>query len=225
MVAFVGSSGVGKSTLLSLLPRFYDPTDGAIQLDGQDIRGVRIKDLRKHIALVLQENVILPASVSENIAYGRPDATESQIHHAARLAEADTFIRALPQGYQTEINESGANLSGGQRQRIAIARALITEAPIMILDEPTSALDPNNERAITHTLNALKGKRTIILVSHRLSTVIECDQIFMMEHGQIIERGTHEELVAKRGAYYEMAKHQLQLEESDVPAAVVAPQA
>jgi subfamily B ATP-binding cassette protein MsbA len=224
MVAFVGSSGVGKSTLLSLLPRFYDPTAGAIRLDGQDIRGVRIKDLRKHIALVLQENVILPASVSENIAYGRPDATESQIHHAARLAEADTFIRALPQGYETEINESGANLSGGQRQRIAIARALITEAPIMILDEPTSALDPNNERAITHTLNALKGKRTIILVSHRLSTVIECDQIFMMEHGQIIERGTHEELVARRGAYYEMAKHQLQLEESESPAAAAVPQ-
>src|SRR5258706_4955355 len=224
MAAFVGSSGVGKSTLLSLLPRFYDPTAGAITLDGQDIRGVRIKDLRKHIALVLQENVILPASVSENIAYVRPDASESQIHHAARLAEADTFIRALPQGYETEINESGANLSGGQRQRIAIARALITEAPIMILDEPTSALDPNNERAITHTLNALKGKRTIILVSHRLSTVIECDQIFMMEHGQIIERGTHEELVAKRGAYYEMAKHQLQLEESESPASAV-PQA
>jgi subfamily B ATP-binding cassette protein MsbA len=225
MVAFVGSSGVGKSTMLSLLPRFYDPTGGAIELDGQDIRGVRIKDLRRHIALVLQENVILPASVSENIAYGRPDATDEQIRHAAKLAEADTFIRALPQAYATEINESGANLSGGQRQRIAIARALITEAPIMILDEPTSALDPNNERAITHTLNSLKGKRTIILVSHRLSTVIECDQIFMMEHGQIIERGTHEELVAKRGAYYEMAKHQLQLEESDAPAAVVAPQA
>ncbi|MDB5321475.1 MAG: transporter ATP-binding protein [Phycisphaerales bacterium] len=221
MVAFVGSSGVGKSTMLSLLPRFYDPTGGAIELDGQDIRGVRIKDLRRHIALVLQENVILPASVSENIAYGRPDATDEQIRHAAKLAEADTFIRALPQGYATEINESGANLSGGQRQRIAIARALITEAPIMILDEPTSALDPNNERAITQTLNSLKGQRTIILVSHRLSTVIECDQIFMMEHGQIIERGTHDELVARRGAYYEMARHQLQLDESESPAAAV----
>jgi ATP-binding cassette subfamily B protein len=213
MVAFVGSSGVGKSTILSLLPRFYDPTAGSIKLDGHDIRGVKIKDLRRHIALVLQENVILPTSVAENIAYGRPEATDEQIQEAAKLAEADEFIRALPQAYATEINESGANLSGGQRQRIAIARALITEAPIMILDEPTSALDPNNERAIADTLNSLKGQRTIILVSHRLSTVVQCDQIFMMEKGLILERGTHDELVAKRGAYYEMAKHQLQLED------------
>jgi subfamily B ATP-binding cassette protein MsbA len=222
MVAFVGPSGVGKSTLLSLLPRFYDPTGGAIRLDDQDIRRVKIKDLRKHIALVLQENTILPATVAENIAYGRPDATSDQVRHAARLAEADEFIRALPQGYDTPINESGANLSGGQRQRIAIARALITEAPIMILDEPTSALDPNNERAITHTLNSLKGKRTIILVSHRLSTVVECDQIFMMSRGQIVERGTHDDLIAKRGAYYEMARHQLQLDDAE-PAPVTAP--
>ena len=213
MVAFVGPSGVGKSTLLSLLPRFYDPTAGAIKLDDQDIRGVKIKDLRRHIALVLQENVILSTTVAENIAYGRPEATDEQIRHAARLAEADDFIRALPDQYETHITESGSNLSGGQRQRIAIARALITEAPIMILDEPTSALDPNNERAITHTLNSLKGKRTIILVSHRLSTVVECDQIFMMQHGEIIERGTHAQLVAKRGAYYEMARHQLQIED------------
>jgi ABC-type multidrug transport system fused ATPase/permease subunit len=213
MVAFVGPSGVGKSTLLSLVPRFYDPTAGAIKLDGQDIRGVKIKDLRRHIALVLQENVILSTTVAENIAYGRPDATDDQIRHAARLAEADDFIRALPDAYETHITESGSNLSGGQRQRIAIARALITEAPVMILDEPTSALDPNNERAITHTLNSLKGKRTIILVSHRLSTVVECDQIFMMQHGEIIERGTHAQLIAKRGAYYEMARHQLQIED------------
>jgi ATP-binding cassette subfamily B protein len=218
MVAFVGSSGVGKSTLLSLLPRFYDPTGGAIKLDGQDIRRVRIKDLRRHIALVLQENVILPASVAENVAYGRPDATDEQVRHAAKLAEADEFIRVLPDGYNTQISESGSNLSGGQRQRIAIARALITQAPIMILDEPTSALDANNERAITHTLNSLKGQRTIILVSHRLSTVVQCDQIFMMEHGQIIERGGHDQLIAERGAYYEMARHQLQIEDAQ-PAA------
>ncbi len=217
MVAFVGPSGVGKSTLLSLLPRFYDPTAGAISLDRHDIRSVKVKDLRKHIALVLQENVILSATVAENIAYGRPEATDQQIEHAARLAEADTFIRALPQGYQTEINEAGSNLSGGQRQRIAIARALITEAPIMILDEPTSALDPNNERAVTHTLNSLKGRRKIVLVSHRLSTVVECDQIFVMAEGRIIERGNHAQLLAQRGAYYAMAKHQLQIED-DQPA-------
>ncbi len=213
MVAFVGSSGVGKSTILSLLPRFYDPTGGSIQLDGHDIRSVKIKDLRAHIALVLQENVILPTTVAENIAYGRPDSTDDQIKEAAKLAEAEDFINALPQNYATQISESGSNLSGGQRQRIAIARALITQAPIMILDEPTSALDPNNERAIAETLNSLKGQRTIILVSHRLSTVVQCDQIFMMEKGLIIERGTHEELVARRGAYYEMARHQLQLDD------------
>ena len=213
MAAFVGPSGVGKSTIMSLVPRFYDPTAGRIMLDDQDVRQVRIKDLRKHIAIVLQENVILPATVSENIAYGRSDATDEQVRHAAKLAEADEFIRSLPHSYDTPISEQGSNLSGGQRQRIAIARALLTEAPILLFDEPTSALDPNNERAITQTLNHLKGKRTIILVSHRLSTVVECDQIFMMQHGQIIERGTHDQLVAKRGAYYEMARHQLQLED------------
>jgi subfamily B ATP-binding cassette protein MsbA len=213
MAAFVGPSGVGKSTIMSLVPRFYDPTGGRLLLDDQDVRRVKVKDLRKHIAIVLQENVILPATVLENIAYGRPEATEEQVRHAAKLAEADEFIRSLPQGYDTPISEQGSNLSGGQRQRIAIARALLTEAPILLFDEPTSALDPNNERAITQTLNHLKGKRTIILVSHRLSTVVECDQIFMMQHGEIIERGTHDQLVAKRGAYYEMARHQLQLED------------
>jgi ATP-binding cassette subfamily B protein len=221
MVAFVGPSGVGKSTILALVPRFYDPIGGKIAFDGQDVRKVKLKDLRKHIALVLQENVILPATVAENIAYGRPEATTEQVRHAAKLAEADEFIRALPQGYDTVISEQGSNLSGGQRQRIAIARALLTEAPILLFDEPTSALDPNNERAITQTLNHLKGRRTIILVSHRLSTVVECDQIFMMQHGRIIERGTHDELVARRGAYYEMARHQLQLE--DEPQAPGAP--
>jgi ATP-binding cassette, subfamily B, bacterial len=212
MVAFVGPSGVGKSTILSLLPRFYDVTDGAILLDGHDVRAVKIADLRRHIALVLQENAILPATVAENIAYGRPGATAEQVERAARQAEADEFIRALPQGYDTEISESGTNLSGGQRQRIAIARALATDAPVMILDEPTSALDPNNERQITRTLNSLKGSRTIILVSHRLSTVVECDQIFVMSDGRVVERGTHAELLAVRGAYYEMARHQLQIE-------------
>jgi ABC-type multidrug transport system fused ATPase/permease subunit len=213
MAAFVGPSGVGKSTIMSLVPRFYDPTQGAITLDGQDLRRVKLKDLRRHIAIVLQENVILPATVAENIAYGRPEATMEQIRQAAKLAEAEDFIRALPQGFETTISEQGSNLSGGQRQRIAIARALLTEAPILLFDEPTSALDPNNERAIAQTLNHLKGQRTIILVSHRLSTVVECDQIFMMQHGEIIERGTHERLVARRGAYYEMARHQLQLED------------
>ena len=213
MVAFVGSSGVGKTTLLNLLPRFYDPTGGALKLDGRDLRAVKVRDLRQHIALVLQEGLILPTTVAENIAYGRPDATPQQIESAARLAGADVFIDKLPSKYDTEVNENGQNLSGGQRQRIAIARALLTEAPIMVLDEPTSALDPQHEQMITETLRSLKRQRTIILVSHRLSTVADCDQIFVMDNGQIVEQGTHDELVAKHGLYFKMAKHQMKLEE------------
>ena len=213
MAAFVGSSGVGKTTLLNLMPRFYDPTAGAIKLDGHDLRKIKVRDLRRHIAVVVQENVILPTSVSENIAYGRPDATEDQIRHAAELAGAALFIDKLPDKYETQISESGQNLSGGQRQRIAIARALLTEAPIMILDEPTSALDPQHEQLITETLRNLKRHRTIILVSHRLSTVADCDQIFVMDEGRIVERGNHQQLLAKRGIYFQMAKHQLKLED------------
>jgi subfamily B ATP-binding cassette protein MsbA len=220
MVAFVGSSGVGKTTLLNLLPRFYDPVEGAIRLDGHDLRRIKIKDLRQHIALVLQDNVILPTSVAENIAYGRPDATDAQIRAAATLAGAASFIEKLPGGYAEQINESGQNLSGGQKQRISIARALLTEAPIIIMDEPTSALDPHHEQLIIETLRDIKGQRTVILVSHRLSTVADCDRIFVMEEGRIIEQGTHDELVARRGAYFQMARHQMKLEDvSPQPAA------
>jgi ABC-type multidrug transport system fused ATPase/permease subunit len=208
MVAFVGSSGVGKSTLLNLIPRFYDPTLGSLRLDGVDARNVRLKDLRRHVALVLQESVILPTTVAENIAYGRPDATREQVVAAAEMAGAASFIEQMPSGYDTTIAEGGANLSGGQRQRISIARALLTEAPFVVLDEPTSALDPHHEHVVTETLTALRGKRTIILVSHRLSSVVPCDQIFVMDGGRIAERGTHAELVARRGIYYAMARQQ-----------------
>jgi ABC-type multidrug transport system fused ATPase/permease subunit len=211
MVAFVGSSGVGKTTLLNLLPRFYDPSSGALKLDEHDARNIKVADLRKHVALVLQDNVILPTTVAENIAYGRPDSTDAQIHRAAELSGASAFIDKLPQKYETQITESGSNLSGGQRQRIGIARALITEAPIIVLDEPTSALDPQHEHMITETLKSLKSRRTIVLVSHRLSTVADCDQIFVMDGGRIIERGTHEQLIAKRGLYFTMAKYQMKL--------------
>jgi subfamily B ATP-binding cassette protein MsbA len=224
MVAFVGPSGVGKSTLLNLLPRFYDPTGGGILLDGHDLRKVTVASLRKHVALVLQENPLLPTSVAENIAYGRPEATAGEVKRYAEMAGAGAFIDAMPEKYETVLNENATNLSGGQRQRLAIARALITEAPIMVLDEPTSALDAQNERMITETLRELKRQRTIILVSHRLSTVADCDMIFVMDAGRIIERGTHDELVARRGAYYDMARHQMKLadEAGEAEAAEVA---
>ena len=211
-VAFVGSSGVGKSTLLNLLPRFYDPTAGRILVDGADIRDVKVKDLRRHVALVLQESVILPTTIAENIAYGRPSATREQVREAARMAGAADFIEALPDAYDTQIAEGGANLSGGQRQRISIARALLTEAPFVVLDEPTSALDPHHEQLITNALRNLKGHRTVVIVSHRLSVVADCDQIFVMEGGRIVEQGTHEDLLARRGHYYTMARHQLGLD-------------
>jgi ABC-type multidrug transport system fused ATPase/permease subunit len=212
MVAFVGPSGVGKSTLLNLFPRFYDVTGGAIRLDGIDARSIRVKDLRRHVALVLQESVILPTSVAENIAYGQPHAPRWQIERAAQLAGAAEFIAKLPHGYDTQIAEGGSNLSGGQRQRISIARALLTEAPFVILDEPTSALDPHHEQVVTNALRSLKGSRTIILVSHRLSTVADCDQIFVMDGGRIVESGTHEQLVALRGRYHTMAAQQRLIE-------------
>jgi subfamily B ATP-binding cassette protein MsbA len=217
MVAFVGSSGVGKTTLLNLLPRFYDPTSGSMKLDEHDARNIKVSDLRRHIALVLQESVILPTTVSENIAYGLPDATDAQIRRAAELAGASGFVEKLPQKYETEVSESGSNLSGGQKQRISIARALVTEAPIIVMDEPTSALDPQHEQMITETLKSLKRQRTIILVSHRLSTVADCDRIFVMDEGRIVEEGTHDELVAKRGLYFTMAKHQMKLAEDENP--------
>ena len=211
MVAFVGPSGVGKSSLLSLLPRFYDPTGGEIRLGDHPLRQIKLRDVRRHIALVLQDAIILPTSVSDNIAYGRPEASLSDVQAAARLAGAHDFIQSLPQGYDTILNEAGNNLSGGQRQRLSIARALCAQSPLLILDEPTSALDPQNEQMITETLNGLKRRRTMILVSHRLSTVSNCDRIYVMNAGRIIEQGSHEELIAAGGAYYQMARHQMKL--------------
>ncbi len=211
MVAFVGPSGVGKSSLLGLLPRFYDATRGAIRLDEYDVRKLKLCDLRKHIALVLQDSLLLPTTIRENLAYGRPEATDEQIHQAAELSGASDFIESLPQKYETVLSEGAQTISGGQRQRLSIARALVTEAPILVLDEPTSALDPHNEQMITETLRGLKRKRTMVLVSHRLSTVADCDRIFVMEAGCIIEEGTHDQLIAAGGAYFRMARHQLKL--------------
>lgn len=208
MVAFVGPSGAGKSTLLNLLPRFYDPTRGRLSLDEHDLRSIALRDLRQHIALVLQEGLILPTTVAENISYGNPRASDAEIWAAAEAAGAHEFIMSLPDAYATVLSEGGMNLSGGQRQRIAIARALLTNAPILVCDEPTSALDAENERLLGQTFQALKGKRTIILVSHRLSTIVSSDSIYLMHRGQIVEQGTHEDLLEQGGLYYEMACEQ-----------------
>jgi ATP-binding cassette, subfamily B, bacterial len=206
MVAFVGPSGTGKSTLLSLMLRFYDPTRGALYLDGIDYRTITTASLRRHMALVGQDSIMLPASIAENIAYGRPEAGRDEIATAAEMAGAAEFIENLPDGYGTIVAEGGQNLSGGQRQRIAIARALLTEAPFVILDEPTSALDPHHERRLIEILDGLKGRRAIVLVTHRLESVLHCDQIYVMAGGTIVERGTHQQLVARDGHYASMSR-------------------
>ncbi|HSN99243.1 MAG TPA: ABC transporter ATP-binding protein [Candidatus Nanopelagicales bacterium] len=209
MVAFVGSSGVGKSTLLNLIPRFHDPDRGAIRLDGLDVRGVRVADLRRHVALALQDSVILPTTIAENIAYGRPGASRAEIRRVAAMAGAEGFIEALPEGYDTRLDEQGQGLSGGQRQRIANARALLTEAPILVLDEPTSALDPEHERLVTEALRGLRGQRTIVLVSHRIGVVSGCDRIYVLGGGRVAEQGTPGELLARSGVYARMARAEL----------------
>jgi subfamily B ATP-binding cassette protein MsbA len=207
-VAFVGSSGVGKSTLLNLLPRFYDPSEGTIRLDQWDLRDVRLRDLRRHIALVSQESIMLPTTIAENIAYGRPRALSEEIEAAARLAGVSEFVKALPDGYDTQLRDGGLNLSGGQRQRIALARALLTQAPILVLDEPTSALDSRHEQLIQETLGTIKGERTVVLVSHRISTVMGCDRIYVLDKGTIAEQGNHGELIRLDGIYAAMSKQQ-----------------
>jgi subfamily B ATP-binding cassette protein MsbA len=204
MVAFVGPSGSGKSTLLALMLRLYDPTTGALRLDGVDLRAARLAAARAHMALVAQDSLMLPASIAANIAYGRPGASRCEIERAAELAGADAFIRDLPDGYETLLAEGGQNLSGGQRQRVAIARALLSRAPFLILDEPTSALDPHHEQLLLETLRSLKGGRTIVLVTHRLESVTACDQVFVMEVGRIVERGTYHELLHRNGRFARM---------------------
>jgi ATP-binding cassette subfamily B protein/subfamily B ATP-binding cassette protein MsbA len=201
IVGLVGGTGAGKSTLLGLVPRFYDATSGSITLDGRDIRQITKKSLREQIAIVLQDTLLFSTTVRENIAYGRPDATEDEIIEAARRAQADEFIRQMPQGYDSLVGERGGHLSVGQRQRIGIARAFLKNAPILLLDEPTSALDPATESAIMDTIKELMRGRTTLIATHRLATIHNLDQIIVVEHGRIVEQGRGAELVARGGVY------------------------
>ena len=207
-VALVGPSGGGKSTILSLLPRFYDVTAGAVRLNGIDIRQVRISDLRDHIALVTQEPFLFDDTIAANIAYGRPGATQAQIEDAARSAAAHDFITSLPDGYATRAGEAGLRLSGGQRQRIAIARAFLKDAPILLLDEATSALDTESEALVQAALERLMEGRATLMIAHRLSTVRNADRIYVIEAGRVVEEGTHDALVARGGLYARLARQQ-----------------
>ena len=203
-VAFVGGTGAGKSTLLSLVPRFYDPTVGRVILDGRDLRALTKKSLRSQISLVLQDTLLFSTTIRENIAYGRPDATEAEIIEAAERAQAGEFIRKLPLGFDNPVGERGGHLSVGQRQRIGIARAFLKNSPILLLDEPTSALDPATERAIMDTLELLMHGRTTLIISHRLSTVHHLDKIIVLKSGAVAEIGTGRELLARGGVYTQL---------------------
>ncbi|MBV9209263.1 MAG: ABC transporter ATP-binding protein [Acidobacteria bacterium] len=216
MVALVGESGGGKSTLTKLLMRFHDPTKGSVLWDGTDLRDARVSSLREQLALVTQETVLFNDTVRHNISYGRPDATDAEIEEAARVAFAHDFIKELPEGYNTIVGERGIFLSGGQRQRLAIARAVLANAPVLILDEATSALDAESERLVQRALANLIRNRTTVVIAHRLSTVRRADCIVVMERGQIIETGTHTELLAHGGQYRRLYELQFADEEEEV---------
>ncbi|MCY1666174.1 ABC transporter transmembrane domain-containing protein [Rhizobium sp. SL86] len=207
-VAIVGPSGAGKSTILSLLMRFYDPTAGAVRLDGVDLRDARLHDLRSRLAIVPQDVTIFAASIHDNIAFGLPDASREAVRQAAIAAQADEFISRLDKGYDTLAGERGVTLSGGQRQRIAIARAILKNAPVLLLDEATSALDAESETLVQKALDGLMRDRTTIVIAHRLATVLKADRILVMDDGRIVEEGTHQQLVAQNGLYASLARLQ-----------------
>jgi subfamily B ATP-binding cassette protein MsbA len=214
VVALVGASGAGKSTLVDLIPRFYEPTSGVIRLDGVDTREITLASLRGLTGIVSQDTVLFNDTVRNNVAYGASGRfTDAQVEAAARAANAHEFITQLPDGYDTILGERGPRLSGGQRQRLAIARALLTDPPILILDEATSALDTESERLVQQAIDRLLAGRTVFVIAHRLSTVTHADQILVLDRGEIVERGTHDELLRLRGIYHRLHAAQLRRDE------------
>jgi ATP-binding cassette subfamily B protein len=211
-VAFVGSTGAGKTTITNLINRFYDIADGKIRYDGININKIKKADLRRSLGIVLQETNLFTGTVMDNIRYGKLDATDEECIAAAKLAGADDFITRLPEGYETPISGNGANLSQGQRQLIAIARAAVADPPVMIMDEATSSIDTRTEAIVQRGMDALMKGRTVFVIAHRLSTVRNSDVIMVLEHGQIIERGSHEKLIEERGKYYQLYTGAFELE-------------
>jgi subfamily B ATP-binding cassette protein MsbA len=208
IVAIVGTSGAGKTTLVNLIPRFYDPTSGAITIDGVDIARTTLPSLRQQMGIVTQETILFDDTILNNIAYGQSSVPPEKVMEAARIANATEFIEALPDGYRTRIGERGVRLSGGQRQRIAIARAIQKDPPILILDEATSALDAESERLVQEALDRLMENRTTFVIAHRLSTIIRADKILVLDEGGLVEQGTHAELMAAAGVYHRLYQSQ-----------------
>jgi subfamily B ATP-binding cassette protein MsbA len=208
VAAIVGPSGTGKTTLVSLIPRFYDPVSGSVSIDGTDVRRYQLKSVRDQISFVLQDTLLFRASIWENIAYGKPDASPKAIRRAAKLANATEFIDSLPDGYDTMVGERGITLSGGQRQRIAIARAIVRDTPVLILDEPTAGLDAASEQLVIGALDTLMKGRTSVVIAHHLRTIRHADVIFVFNDSELAEQGTHESLLAGNGIYAEL--HRLQ---------------
>ena len=209
-IAIAGATGSGKSALLSLIPRFYDPSSGRVTLDGHDLRDLPLGELRRQVGVVFQDNFLFSNTIAANIAFGHPEASRERIERAARVAQADGFIRELPEGYDTLLGESGVNLSGGQRQRLAIARALLLEPTVLLLDDPTSAIDPETEREILAAMESAMRGRTTFIVAHRLATLRQADRILVLDRGRLVQTGTHEALMAADGPYRRAIQVQLE---------------